>query len=160
MSVQSAEKLYNEGLNVQLDLFGEGLERPTLEAYIAEHNLGDFVTLHGNQSADVVKSYYQKADFLIFISKSEGWPKVVAEAMFWGCLPITSDVSCVNYMIGNGSRGKITEANVDDIVDKVKYYIHNPDLFYKSRQRAVAWSRQFTLERFEEEVGKLLHEEN
>ena len=37
-----------------------------------------------------IKKAYKRAHFLVFISKSEGWPKVVAEAMFWKCLPIST----------------------------------------------------------------------
>ncbi len=159
LSIQAAECLHNEGYEVHLDLFGEGVERPKLEAYIKENGLEDFVVLHGNQDADTVKRYYQKAHFLIFVSKSEGWPKVVAEAMFWGCLPITSDVSCVNYMIGEGSRGSIAEPNVDDIVNKIKYYLEDPETMVTQSQNAMRWSRQFTLEKFEEAVGDLLHEQ-
>ena len=148
LSVQTAERLHDIGYAVHLDLFGEGAERPRLEAYITEKGLGDFVVLHGNRDAETLKCHYRQAHFLIFVSKSEGWPKVVAEAMFWGCLPITSDVSCVNYMIGNGRRGQIAKPNVDDIVEKVKYYLENPGRFQQSSQEAMEWSQQFTLEKF------------
>lgn len=157
VSVQTAQKLHEEGHDVRLDLFGEGPERHKLESYIETNQLQDFVVLHGNQGVDVVKHYFQKAHFLIFISRSEGWPKVVAEAMFWGCLPITTNVSCVNYMIGNGERGKITEPNVNDIVKQVKYYLDDPDEFEQNSKDAMEWSQQFTLEKFEKEIGKLLN---
>ncbi len=122
-----------------------------------KHKLENQIVLHGNQNAEIVKQYYKNAHFLIFISRSEGWPKVVAEAMFWGCLPITTDVSCVNYMICNGERGKITEPNVEDIVGRVKYYLENQNEFEQSSDKAMKWSQQFTLEKFEEEIGKLLN---
>ncbi len=159
LSIQAAERLHKEEYEIHLDLFGEGVERPKLESYIKEKRLEDFVVLHGNQDADIVKDYYQNAHFLIFVSKSEGWPKVVAEAMFWGCLPITSDVSCVNYMIGEGSRGSITKPNVDDIVNKIKYYLEDPETMKTQSQNAMRWSRQFTLEKFEKAVGDLLREQ-
>ena len=152
LSIQAAEKLQDEGYDVCLDLFGEGAERQKLEAYIKEKGLGEFVVLHGNRDAETLKLFYQKAHFLIFVSKSEGWPKVVVEAMFWGCIPITSDVSCVNYMIGEGSRGRIVKPNVDDIVDKVKYYIEEPAQFKRSSKEAMIWSRQFTLEKIEKSL--------
>ena len=156
LSIQAAEKLQGEGYDVCLDLFGEGAERQRLEAYIEEKGLEEFVVLHGNRDAETLKLHYQRAHFLIFVSKSEGWPKVVVEAMFWGCIPITSDVSCVNYMIGHGSRGQIAKPYVGEVVDKVKYYMENPDRFRRSSQEAMKWSRQFTLERFEKEIGSLI----
>ena len=159
LSIQTAERMHKEGYEVHLDLFGEGVERPKIESYIREKGLKDFVVLHGNQDADTVKRYYQNAHFLIFLSQSEGWPKVVAEAMFWGCLPITSDVSCVNYMIGEGSRGSIAKPNVDDIVNKIKYYLEDPKTMKTQSQTAMEWSRQFTLEKFEDEIAQFVKKE-
>jgi len=158
LSVQAAQRLRTEGYDVRLDLFGEGPERGVLERYIAQNGLEGSVTLHGNRNAEEVKARYKQSHFLVFVSRSEGWPKVVAEAMFWGCLPVTTDVSCVRYMIGEGSRGSIAEPNADDIVKRVKYYLMTAGAFEQASGAAMEWSRRFTLERFEEEIGKLLDE--
>ena len=42
---------------------------------------------------------------MILPSKSEGWPKAIAEGMFFGCIPIATPVSCVPWMLADGSRG-------------------------------------------------------
>ena len=52
---------------------------------------------------------------LIFISKSEGWPKVVAESMWWGCIPISKPVSCIPEMLGYGKRGFISSIDIESI---------------------------------------------
>ena len=49
---------------------------------------------------------------------SEGWPKVIAEGMFWGCLPIATRVSCVPNMLNNGKRGIILELTLQEDVKK------------------------------------------
>jgi glycosyltransferase involved in cell wall biosynthesis len=158
LSVQTAHKLLDDGIDVRLNIFGDGVQKDEILAYIKNNNLESKIILHGNQDASIIKKFYKKSDFLIFISKSEGWPKVVAEAMFWGCLPITSDVSCVRYMIGDGTRGQIVEPNVDDIIDKIKYYINNPNIRKNSIDNAMKWSRQYTLEYFKQEIGKILND--
>ena len=38
-------------------------------------------------------------------SYSEGFPKVIAEAMNFGCIPIVSDISCIRQYIINGKNG-------------------------------------------------------
>jgi glycosyltransferase involved in cell wall biosynthesis len=158
LSVKTAHKLIEEGIEVRLDMFGDGNQKEEIQEYIDKYHLSDYITLHGNQNSAVIKKYYQQSDFLIFISKSEGWPKVVAEAMFWGCLPITTDVSCVRYMIGDGNRGQIVEPNIDDIVDKIKYYLNNPQVHKTSINDAIKWSRQYTLEYFEQEIKRVLND--
>ena len=158
LALESLKSLRDDGINVRIDMLGEGVERSKLEKYISKYNLEKYASLHGNQNADYVKEMYKKSHFLILVSKSEGWPKVVAEAMFWGCLPISSKVSCVAYMLDYGKRGKVIESNVNDITKEIKYYINNPQIWDESVSQAVKWSRAFTLDRFEKEIGKLLDE--
>jgi glycosyltransferase involved in cell wall biosynthesis len=156
LAVQTAHRLLQKGFRVRLDIYGEGNERLALERYIAEHDLGDTVRLHGNQDAETVKEAYKRAHFLLFASRSEGWPKVVAEAMFWGCLPVTTAVSCVPYMVGEGMRGALVSPQVDAMAEAVEKYINDPQLCMAHRKEAMHWSRQFTLESFQKAIGRLL----
>ena len=156
LSVQVIHKLKKKGYNVQLDMYGDGVEKAKITDYILDNSLEGIIILHGNTSKEIVKKAYQQAHFLVFISKSEGWPKVVAEAMFWGCVPITSNVSCVPEMLGNGSRGTIVKPNVQHIVNVVENYLNNSDLYNTHSKYGMDWSRQFTIEKFEKEIEKLL----
>lgn len=158
LSVKVIHKLSKTQKNIHLDLFGDGAERKYLEDYIKKNNLEPYVTLHGNVRKDIVKEAFQKAHFLLFISKSEGWPKVVAEAMFWGVTPITSNVSCVSYMIGNGSRGTLVESSVTSILVVINTYIKKEKNYKIQSKEAMEWSREFTLEKFESEIAKLLND--
>ncbi len=158
ISVKVCEALLKH-FPVELNVYGDGALRLEVENYIKVNNLENNVFLHGNKGADVVKKAYQQSHFLIFISKSEGWPKVVAESMFWGCLPITTAVSCVPEMVGNGSRGSIVKDNLDEIVNVILAYYNNEDDYVLKAQKAMDWSREFTLEKFESEIIVLLENE-
>ena len=157
IALKAVEELLSHGVNARLDLMGEGGQRGDLEAYIKEKSLEKQVTLHGNQSSDFVKAKFQNAHFLILMSKSEGWPKVVAEAMFWGAIPITSNVSCVNYMIGEGSRGALVEADEKSVSNAIEDYVGDKSLYEKTSLDAMKWSRQFTLESFEDAIKGVLN---
>lgn len=156
LSIAVIQKLKEKGHQVRLDIYGEGPERGALEQYLAENDLRNEVMLHGNCDKEVIKKACQRAHFLLFISQSEGWPKAVAETMFWGCLPITSNVSCIPYMLANGERGALVNANTDEIVAVIENYLQHPDKYDQQVMKAMQWSRQFTMEKFEEEIGKLL----
>jgi len=157
-AVQLVEILNQQGKKVRLNLYGDGILRSTLETYIKENNLQDIVFLRGNQSKETVLKAYQTSHFLILPSKSEGWPKVVAEAMFWGCVPIASPVSCVPYMMGNGSRGIIIQEKLFDDGNQITEVINNSDLYKKMSTEGQSWSQQFTTNKFEAEIRKLLNE--
>ena len=155
-AIQLVEELYKKGLRVTLELYGEGVLRKELELYIAQNKLEPIVTLKGNQSKESVLKAYQSSHFLILPSKSEGWPKVVAEAMFWGCVPIASPVSCVSFMMGNGSRGIILQEELNQDVDQIEAVISKQEVYQKMASEGQTWSRQFTTDKFEAEIKKLL----
>jgi len=158
LALEVVKELVENKVDIHLDVMGDGKMRVEIETYIKNNNLKNYVTLHGNQNADYVKSYYQKSHFLILMSKSEGWPKVVAEAMFWGCVPISTNVSCVNYMMGYGSRGKIAQVDAKDISEKISYYKEHSDEYKDASLEGVKWSQEYILETFEDAIEKVLKE--
>lgn len=154
--IKVVHQLKIQGYQVQLSLYGEGSERSLLEHYIFKNHLQHEVVLKGNVSKDDLKNAYQKSHFLLFFSKSEGWPKAVAEAMFWGCVPITTSVSCVSDMLGNGTRGVLVEADKNEINKAIKSYLNNTEIYKIHAQNGMDWSQQYTLDLFENEIEKLL----
>jgi glycosyltransferase involved in cell wall biosynthesis len=81
---------------------------------------------------------------------------VVAERMFWGCVPITTKVSMVPEMVANGERGFLVQPEVNEIAAKTAFSRMNPEVYNNISERAMTWSRQFALEKFEWEISKLL----
>ncbi|HSD14409.1 MAG TPA: glycosyltransferase [Flavobacterium sp.] len=155
-AVRLVEQLKHLGHSVRLDLYGEGKERFELTDYIQKNCLQDLVFLHGNQTAEFVKGAYQNSHFLLLPSKSEGWPKVVAEAMFWSCVPVASAISCVSNMLDSGSRGVILSMEIQNDVSQLDSYIWNDDKYLKTAEEAMMWSRKYTLDYFETEIQTLL----
>lgn len=155
-AVKLVEELYMRGESVSLELYGEGIMRGEIEAYVRDNDLESVIHLKGNQYKEVILSAYKKSHFLILPSKSEGWPKVVAEAMFWGCVPIATPVSCVPIMIGNGIRGIILNTNLNQNVNQIIAVINNQELYIKMVSEGQNWSQQFTINKFESEIKKLL----
>ena len=158
MSVKTIESLLSKNIDIQLDMYGEGEKFNEVKEYVIENKLENNIFLHGNKPKEIVKQAFIEAHFLIFISRSEGWPKVVAEAMFWKCLPISTNVSCIAYMLAYGKRGTVVEANVlvEDLVTIINEYLENEDLYQEKVLLAQKWSQKYTLDKFEFEIKKLL----
>ena len=156
ISCLATKYLVAKGINCQLHLYGEGSERSTLENFIIENRMHDHIILHGNVDSPTLKNAYQTSHFLLFASDSEGWPKAVAEAMFWGCVPVTTKVSCVPQMLDYGKRGELIEKDYVEMAQKIEFLSQNPSLYIQKATLAMQWSREFTLEKFESEIQKLL----
>lgn len=157
LSLEVTKKLHELGINAHMTFCGDGPMYEELKDAVQESGISEQVTLAGSVDAAYVKKVLQESHFLVFVSKSEGWPKVVAEAMFWGCVPLTSNVSCVPFMVGsNGERGLLLEQNPVWIADKIMELVHQEDLFKKMSNHAMEWSRTYTLEKFQMEIAKLV----
>ena len=155
-AIRLVEELKNKGRNVSLKIFGEGPLRPDLENYIQTKNLNTYITICGGVSLDQLKNEYKRCHFSILPSKSEGWPKAVAEAMFFGCIPIATRVSCVPWMLENGKRGILLSNELEKDISIVNEVLGNRGTLQKMALEAMNWSQFYTVEYFEEEIKKLL----
>ena len=147
--------LTESGIKATLTYCGDGQERVKIEEFIISHHLLDRVKLLGNVDSGTIKHIMQEAHFLILLSRSEGWPKAVSEAMWWGCIPIASPVSCIPQMLGDGARGELVK-NSKEILGAISNYMRDPNLFELKSKKAVSWSREYTLERFSNEIMHLI----
>ncbi len=155
-TIKIIENLLKNNVPVTLEMYGEGVMKEELKEYIKINNLEPFVQLMGNEKLEVLKQVYKSAHFLILASKSEGWPKAIAEAMFFGCIPISTDVSCVSWMLDVGKRGILIPSEVREATNIIKSKIANIEELKSISLNAQEWSQTFTLERFENEIKQFL----
>jgi glycosyltransferase involved in cell wall biosynthesis len=165
-AIQIVEALFKNGLDVTLSLYGEGTERNTLEQYINQNNLEKIIFLKGNQPPHVIRKAYENSHFVILPSSSEGWPKAIAEGMFWGCVPIATPVSCVPFMLDHSNRGVLlamtqehsskSRSNFEKDLRQIEAVVKNEKDFADKSKKASDWSRFYTIDVFEDEVHKLL----
>lgn len=155
-AIQLVQELHKKGNNVQLFIYGEGTERKILENYIAANKLYNFIFIKGNQNQETIKKAYLENHFVVLPSLSEGWPKVIAEGMFWGCLPITTTVSCLRTMLDNGKRGILLCLNLHNDVQQIESLLKNQEAYNNKVLQGMNWSQNYTLDVFEEEVKALL----
>ncbi|PZV79129.1 glycosyltransferase involved in cell wall biosynthesis [Algoriphagus aquaeductus] len=158
LSCLATAELVAKRIDCQLHLYGEGPERISIQNFIDQRDLKANIFLHGNVEGPILKKAYKASHFLLFASDSEGWPKAVAEAMFWGCVPITTSVSCVPQMLGNGERGELIDKDPVLMASTIEALLNNPTIYFQKASNAMKWSREFTIEKFEREIQKLLKE--
>ncbi|MAL59264.1 MAG: glycosyl transferase [Flavobacteriaceae bacterium] len=155
-ALQLVENLNHLGFPTTIEFFGEGNQRSTLQSYIETKNLTSIAILHGNKTFKDLEKAYKQNHFVILPSKSEGWPKVVAEAMFWGAIPIATRISCVPWMLGEGSRGFLLEGTLEVDSKMLVEQWQQTDQLQKMSMEGQKWSQNYTLDRFEEGIIKIL----
>ena len=157
-AIKLIENLMGKGIPVKLEIYGAGILKNELQEYITTKNLDPFVSLMGSIKLEELKEVYIASHFLILASQSEGWPKAVAEAMFFGCVPVVTSVSCVPWMLNYGGRGILIDENVTSATEKIQQEMRNPNILKEISIAAQTWSQEYTLEKFEEGINKILHD--
>ncbi len=142
-----------------LHLVGDGPLRGACEA--AAQQLAFPLILHGYLDRAQVGEIMAASHLLVLPSRSEGFPKVVAEAANYGCVPVVSDVSAIGQYIRHGKNGFLLAPErlaAGLLAEDLQAVLAHPDL------KAVAGAAyemagDFTFERYRERVGFFLEVE-
>ncbi|MDT0645301.1 glycosyltransferase [Zunongwangia sp. F260] len=181
-AIELIETLNKQGVKSELEIYGDGILKDSLNNYIQKKDLQKLVKLKGRKSLEELKGAYKKAHFVILLSNSEGWPKTVAEGMWYGCIPIATPVSCVPWMLDYGSRGiliqdlekgKKSRENKTDVVESGEWRVNSRSVLEETVKRIIElikdreesgrmslaaqeWSQHYTLEKFKKAIQEIL----
>ena len=155
-AIRIVEALHKKGIKITLSLYGHGEEKAVIENYIRNNSLQNTIFLKGNQPKETLQIAFMQSHFVMLPSLSEGWPKAIAEGMFWGCVPIASKVSCVPNMLDGGKRGILLDMDFENDVEQLSALISNPNQYRAMVANGMDWSRKYTTDLFEGEIKKIL----
>lgn len=157
-AVRIADKLRERGVNATLEIIGDGPERPTFEALTEKLRLGERVKFRGWQSPDVVYAAHARAHVLLLpTNASEGWPKVLSEAMAYGAVPVAGSVSSIPQYVEQFRCGAaIHHEDIDGFAAAIQTYVDNPERWHAEAQRAVDAAHYFTFTHYLAAIDRML----
>ncbi len=130
-----------DGLDVELDIIGQGPLRESLELLAQNNKRIRFLgRIENNQLPD----YLRKASAFILPSHYEGHPKTLIEAMACKLPVIGTDVSGINEIINHGENGLLCQTDPQSIRSTIQKLESDRDLQLRLAERA----RQFALEHY------------
>lgn len=155
--LQSHNKLIKEGLDYNLIILGEGIERKNLEKYIKENNLENNTQLLGFKENPY--PYLKEADIFVSSSRYEGYPLVLCEAVCLGKPIIATNCTGPKEILENSRYGLMAEVeNVDDLAEKMKKLILNEELRKKYSDLSKERAEIFDIKKTMQEIEDLLDE--
>ena len=150
--------LQKAGVVAQLDLIGEGDETMRFEQQARNLGVSSLVKFHGGLPRDVLGQFYARAHFILLPSDSEGWPKVLSEAMAYGVVPIASAVGSIAEYLDQFATGQaISSRNPRLFSESIETYLRSPLRWEDHSQKAVQAARQFGYDSYLRAVHALLH---
>jgi glycosyltransferase involved in cell wall biosynthesis len=156
--LEAVAQAHSQGVALDVAIVGDGTQRAALEAQVERLGLGSLVRFVGALPYEDMLDWYEWAHCLVLPSTtSEGWPKVVAEAMCFGVLAIAVNHGQVAEMLKD--RGILLEnGTADEIAAALGQVAADPAAFQPVVQRAATWSRAYSLEGLREALRALLSE--
>ena len=112
------------------------------------------LTLLPPQQFDQLTQHYERASFYAQLSRSEGLPNALCEAMLCGCIPVGTNVGDIQITIGN------TGLTIDDwkpevLVDYIRLNHNNIQLRNQARERIqMLYNPAIRIERFRQLMSK------
>jgi glycosyltransferase involved in cell wall biosynthesis len=116
--------------DIHLHIVGSGPQSTYLKQLSKTLEIDSLVTFHGFvPPGPELWSHFDEADLFVLFSRTEGLPRVVAEAMSRGTPVITSAVGGLPNLINSGKNGLLVEPeDVHDFVITVKKAIRDQQL--------------------------------
>jgi glycosyltransferase involved in cell wall biosynthesis len=155
--VRAAAELVRRGVDVRLGVYGDGPERPRLEALATELGAGEQIAFHGSVGHPDVMSAFAAADLNLLSTRQEGYGKVLLEGMVHGAVPVFSRSPVADEIAGGGDRGVVVDA--DDwrsMADEVERLLGDRVRWAAMARAARTFSGTVTLETFQQRVRSML----
>lgn len=145
--IKICEILRQSGCAFSCDLIGDGDHRQILDDQIVRAGLQAQVCLHGWLPKPALGEYYAQAHFILLPTASEGFPKVLAEAMAYGVVPLASRISSIPQVLAQAGR-TFAPDDVNGFANAVLEFLHSPNTWKHSSQCGVQLAENFTYEEY------------
>lgn len=129
VAVDVVDDVRRRGLDISLDLVGDGPLRGWVEQRLTEdEHLAGRITLHGWLPRRAVEERLAAAHVMLLpTSAAEGFPKVVGEALAFGCVPITSGISSMGQVLTETGGAVVVDPS-ESWADAVARVLSSDDL--------------------------------
>jgi len=155
-----AEELRARRVPFELHLVGDGPERPTFERRARDEGLGSWITFHGWRPKPTLADFYQRAHVLLLpSSSSEGWPKVLSEAMAYAVVPVASTVSSIPQVLAETGAGvALPPHDVEAFVHAIQGYVDHPEAWCRASRAGMAAAERFTYDAYLDAVREMFRD--
>jgi len=150
--------LAKKGVPAELDLVGDGPEREDFETLATKLGVTDRITFHGWLARPALAPLYESAHIMVFPTDSEGWPKVLSEAMAYGVVPVCSSVSSIPQYLEEFGTGKMFQPDdVEGFSGAIAGYYSSPATWKKESEMGIKAAQSFTYSNYLKAVRSLLN---
>lgn len=152
--LEAIKNLKEAGKIFYFDIVGDGHYLEELKNIAKKYNVEKQVNFYGKLNHNEVLAILSKNHFFIYPTASEGFPKVVLEAMSQGLIVVTTSVSVLGKLINESKAGVLLkERNASEIIENLQFLLLDKNLLSKMSNNAIEYSKNYTLEEWANQIG-------
>lgn len=145
--------------NASLDVVGDGSKLTELTRLANELKLDSAVRFHGRLEQGAVLDLLGRSHLFCYpTSASEGFPKVVLEALAVGLPVVATPVSVIPELMKLGGGALIETPDPAALATAVGKICSDHSGYAEMSERAMETARQYTLENWQKHIGRVLRE--
>lgn len=156
--IESLPFLVSEFPGITFDVIGDGSALHDFQQLAASLKVSDRIAFHGQVSHEKVMGLMRRADLFCFPTvSSEGFPKAAIEAMACGLPVITTKVSSLPQLLGNGCGILLDEPTPSIMANAVRQCWTNKEKYQGMSEQAMLTARRYSLENWRDLIGRELN---
>lgn len=141
----------------ELIIAGDGSYLEQLKLIAKDSGVLECVTFHGKLSQKEVVNLLRSSDLFCFpTSASEGFPKVVIEALAAGLPVVSTRVSVIPHLLQSGGGVVLESRDPKELADAVIGILADREGYAAASRSAVETARGFTLENWRDRIAAFL----
>jgi len=150
--IQAVAQIHHQGVNIRLDIYGDGDRRRQLEGLIVKLGASHYITLHGAVLQEVLVREFQCADIFALASvplpwgDADGLPTVLIEALANELPTVSTQVTGIPEIIQDGITGLcVPPGDIQQLANAILWMIQHPEEARQMGQQG----RQLVLAQFD-----------
>jgi glycosyltransferase involved in cell wall biosynthesis len=155
--IESLPLILKDFPQAALDVVGDGDALTEFKGLAATLGVSERITFHGKVDHPTVMRLFRQADLFCYpTAASEGFPKVVLEALACGLPVVTTRVSVLPELISNGCGLLLEDSRPEMLAQAVRAILADADDYRAMSARAAAIAQQYSLEHWGATIGQML----
>jgi glycosyltransferase involved in cell wall biosynthesis len=132
--LNAVRQLLAEGRRIKLRYIGDGPDRARLENMVADSQLNEHIIFEGAVNQDDILQFYQSADIFTIASFAEGVPVVLMEAMMMGIPCVTTHITGIPELIGQGEGLLVAPSDEEGLAEAIRKLMDDENLYKQIAQ--------------------------
>ena len=127
ITIEACKILRDKGLDFHWYILGKGPFKETMELFIKENKLENYLSLMG--TTDNPYPYFKAADLYVQTSRHEGYGRTIAEARLLNVPIVTTRFDTVFGQMVEGKNGLVTDMNAQAVADAIERIMKDQELY-------------------------------